>query len=115
MTKHIVYSSVERQLLLLQLPGFWFNIIPFLFSQKIPGTAHLKILFLSTDIFIRQKKEESTQYNSFARKIHVFTSNYGTAATMHEVKLHSKLQGALLREEETGLRNASNSHPQLDF
>lgn len=52
---------------------------------------------------------------SLANKTHVLTSNYGTAATVHEVKLHSKLQGALLREEETGQRNASNSHPQLDF
>lgn len=50
-----------------------------------------------------------------ARKICVPTFNYGTAATVHEVKLCSKLQGALLREEEIGQRNASNSHPQLDF
>lgn len=50
-----------------------------------------------------------------AGKICVLTSNYGIAATVHEVKLHSKLQGALLREEETGQRNASNSHPQVDF
>lgn len=41
--------------------------------------------------------------------------NYGSAALIHEIKLHSKLQGALLRVQETGQRNASNFHLQLDF
>lgn len=62
-----------------------------------------------------QTRRKSVIQLCLAKRIYVLTSNYGTAATVHEVKLHSKLQGALLREEETGQRNVSNSHPQLDF